>query len=147
MAHALVVPSSDPADIEKHDANVEMVAMQVAQAFEEAEGGKVVYVHTPELARKAGLPETPVSIFCPSGQAMRSAPSRSRARQLVTLRFPPTSGPRHATYVKATGYMLSITVLRLPHALFASRTPSGGFGKGKGSVLISQGQVVEAEEV
>jgi hypothetical protein len=59
VAHALVVPSSDSADIEQHDANVEIVAMQVAQAFEEAAGAKVFDVHTPELAQRAGLPDNP----------------------------------------------------------------------------------------
>ena len=59
VAHALVVPSADPADIEQHDANVELVAMRVAQAFEEAAGATVTDVHTPELARRAGLPDNP----------------------------------------------------------------------------------------
>lgn len=59
VAHALIVPSSDPADLEQHDANVEHVAMLVAQAYEEAAGAKVLDVHTPELARAAGLPDNP----------------------------------------------------------------------------------------
>ena len=59
IAHALVVPSSDPADAEQHNANVEMVAMELAQAFEEAAGAKVFDVHTPELARAAGLSDNP----------------------------------------------------------------------------------------
>src|SRR4029077_887956 len=48
VAHALVVPSSDPIDLEQHDADVEMIAMKIAQAFEEAAGATVKYVHTPE---------------------------------------------------------------------------------------------------
>jgi superfamily II DNA or RNA helicase len=59
VAHALVVPSFDSVDIEQHETNVEMAAMQVAQAFEEAAGAKVLDVHTPELARQAGLPDNP----------------------------------------------------------------------------------------
>jgi hypothetical protein len=59
VAHALVVPSSDPLDREQHDVNVEIAAVKVAQAFEEAVGAKVLDVHTPELARTAGLPENP----------------------------------------------------------------------------------------
>ncbi|MFZ1947993.1 MAG: DUF3883 domain-containing protein, partial [bacterium] len=59
IAHALVVPSSDPADIEQHEADVELVAMQIAQAFEEAGGAKVLDVHTQNLARIAGLPDNP----------------------------------------------------------------------------------------
>jgi SNF2 family DNA or RNA helicase len=59
VAHALVVPSSEPADIEQHETNVEMVAMKIARAFEEADGAKVLEVHTPERARTAGLPDNP----------------------------------------------------------------------------------------
>jgi len=59
VAHALVVPSSDPEDLAQHEVNVELVAMQIAQAFEEAAGAKVQDVHTPELARAAGLPDNP----------------------------------------------------------------------------------------
>ena len=59
IAHALVVPSADPADKERYDAQVELVAMTVARAHEEAEGAKVRDVHTPELARAAGLPDNP----------------------------------------------------------------------------------------
>lgn len=59
VAHALVVPSSDPLDREQHDINVEIAAVKIAQVFEEAAGAKVLDVHTPELARVAGLPDNP----------------------------------------------------------------------------------------
>jgi hypothetical protein len=61
IAHALVVPSADPADKERYDAQVELVAMTIAiaRAHEEAEGAKVQDVHTPALARAAGLPDHP----------------------------------------------------------------------------------------
>ncbi|MBZ0169166.1 MAG: DUF3883 domain-containing protein [Kofleriaceae bacterium] len=59
IAHALVVPSTDQADLERHQANVEQVAMDLVRAFEEAAGSKVRFVHTPELARAAGLPDHP----------------------------------------------------------------------------------------
>jgi len=58
-AHALVVPSSDPDDIEQHAADVELVAVKIAQAFEEAVGAIVRDIHTPELARAARLPDNP----------------------------------------------------------------------------------------
>ena len=59
IAHALVVPSTDQADLERHQANVEQIAMDLVRAFEEAAGAKVRFVHTPELARAAGLPDYP----------------------------------------------------------------------------------------
>ncbi len=59
MAHALVVPSSDPEDRKRHDAEVEAVAMQVAAAYEEALGATVRDVSTPAMARAAGLSDNP----------------------------------------------------------------------------------------
>jgi hypothetical protein len=59
LAHALVVPSSDPEDGKRHDEAVEAVAVKIAWAYEEAAGASVKDVSTPELARKAGLPEHP----------------------------------------------------------------------------------------
>jgi len=59
VAHALVVPSADPVDMEQHELEVELEAMTIAQVFEEAAGAKVFDVHTPELARAAGLSDNP----------------------------------------------------------------------------------------
>jgi superfamily II DNA or RNA helicase/DNA-binding XRE family transcriptional regulator len=59
IAHALVVPSSDPEDQKRHDAEVEQIAMHFARAHEEAAGATVKDIHTPDLARAAGLPDNP----------------------------------------------------------------------------------------
>ncbi len=59
LAHALVVPSTDAEDVKRHDAEVEKIAMDLARAFEEAVGATVKDVHTPELARAAGLTDNP----------------------------------------------------------------------------------------
>jgi len=59
VAHALVVPSSDPEDKKRYDAAVEAVAMQVSVAHETALGATIEDVHTPALARAAGLPDWP----------------------------------------------------------------------------------------
>jgi superfamily II DNA or RNA helicase len=59
LAHALVVPSNDPADLEDYEAKAEQVAMSLAWAFEESEGAIVKDVHSPDLARAAGLPDNP----------------------------------------------------------------------------------------
>ena len=59
IAHALVVPTTDPAEPEWRDANVEQIAMDLAKAFEEAEGATVKFVHTPKLAHAARLPDHP----------------------------------------------------------------------------------------
>jgi transcriptional regulator with XRE-family HTH domain/superfamily II DNA or RNA helicase len=71
IAHALVVPSTDTADRERHQADVEQIAMNLVKAYEEASGAQVRFVQTPELARAAGLPEYPgfdVLSLCPNGE-------------------------------------------------------------------------------
>jgi superfamily II DNA or RNA helicase/transcriptional regulator with XRE-family HTH domain len=59
IAHALAVPSSDPADRLMHDAEVEAAAMRVSIAYELARGADVLDVSTPELARAALIGDHP----------------------------------------------------------------------------------------
>lgn len=59
VAHALVVPSTDPEDRKRHDAEIEAVAMQFAIAHEEGHKATVKNVSTPALARLAGLGDWP----------------------------------------------------------------------------------------
>ncbi|GHT30743.1 hypothetical protein FACS1894214_1180 [Planctomycetales bacterium] len=59
ITHALVVPATTSEEQKQFDADVEKIAMQFVQAFEEANGAKVFDVHTPPLARQAGLPDNP----------------------------------------------------------------------------------------
>jgi superfamily II DNA or RNA helicase/DNA-binding XRE family transcriptional regulator len=59
LAHALVVPSNDPEDVKQRDDRIEAIAMQVAIAYEEANGPVVKDVHTPELAHAVGLGDFP----------------------------------------------------------------------------------------
>jgi hypothetical protein len=59
IAHALVVPSQSKEDRDHYDADVEQIAMDWARAYEEGQGAVVIDVHTPELARRAGLTDNP----------------------------------------------------------------------------------------
>ena len=59
IAHALVVPTDDPEERQRHDARVEAVAMERARAHEEAAGAVVHDVSRPELARREGLGDWP----------------------------------------------------------------------------------------
>ncbi|MBI4295298.1 MAG: DUF3883 domain-containing protein [Chloroflexi bacterium] len=59
LAHALVLPSTDPLDKERHDQEIERIAMQVARVHEESLGAKVDDVSTPELAQLAGFEKSP----------------------------------------------------------------------------------------
>ncbi|MCS6944072.1 MAG: DUF3883 domain-containing protein, partial [Sutterellaceae bacterium] len=59
LASALVQPSTDPEDIKARDAEVERMAMEVAIAYESAQGADVRDVSTPDKARLAGLNDYP----------------------------------------------------------------------------------------
>lgn len=59
LLHALVIPSSDPEDKQRHDAEIEKIAMQVAVAYEETRRAVVRDVSTKERALAEGLGEYP----------------------------------------------------------------------------------------
>jgi hypothetical protein len=59
VAHALVVPTSNPEERKRYDAEVESVAVRAAAAYEKSFGAKVVDVSTPGAATAAGLAEHP----------------------------------------------------------------------------------------
>jgi len=59
LAHALVVPSSDPEERKRYDADVEAIAVQWARAFEESFGATVHDVSTAARAVEVGLNEWP----------------------------------------------------------------------------------------
>ena len=59
VAHALVLPTADAHERQRHDAQVEEIAMRVAQAHEEAAGATATDVSRPDLARRAGLGDWP----------------------------------------------------------------------------------------
>lgn len=59
LAHALVVPSSDPEDRKRHDAEVELIAVRIASEYEREQGWTPRDVSTPPLARAAGLTDNP----------------------------------------------------------------------------------------
>ena len=59
LAHTLVVPAQEHEEIERYDADVEVIAMKVAVAYEERFGAEVKDVSRLELARRAGLTAWP----------------------------------------------------------------------------------------
>ena len=147
LAHALVVPSSDPVDIEQHDQNVEAVAMQLAQAFEEAAGAKVLDVHTPDLARAAGLPDNPgfdlLSIR--PGNEKRAIEVKGRAQtgdiEVTANEWAKACNMRQAYWLYAA-FNCATPNPRLARV----QDPFGNLlAKAKGSVLVSHAQVAEAE--
>ena len=145
VAHALVVPSSDPADLEQHDVNVEMAAMKIAQAFEEAAGAKVLDVHTPELARAAGLPDNPgfdlLSIR--PGNEKRAIEVKGRAGtgdiEVSANEWAKACNMRDGYWLYAV-YDCATPTPRLVRV----QDPFGNLlAKAKGSMLVSARQVIE----
>ena len=59
LVHALIVPSQEPEQAKRYDAEVETIAMKVATAHEESFGAEVKDVSRPGLARRAGLNDWP----------------------------------------------------------------------------------------
>jgi hypothetical protein len=59
IAHALVVPSTDPEDIKQFDAQVEAVAIRLSITHEESTAARVRDVSTAMRARAAGLSDWP----------------------------------------------------------------------------------------
>lgn len=49
LAHALVLPSADPEERERHDRQVEQIAVRVARGYEQAHGAVVEDVSDPAL--------------------------------------------------------------------------------------------------
>lgn len=59
LVHALVVPVQGAEEVERYDADVEAIAVEVATGYEERLGAVVTDVSKPELARRAGLTDWP----------------------------------------------------------------------------------------
>lgn len=146
IAHALIVPSSNAADLERHDAEVERVAMEVARAFEEAEGAIVKDVHTPELARAAGLTDYPgfdlLAIYPDNDPRVRRAIEVKGRADAGDVEVSSNEWARAANL--RNGYWLYVVYDCATPAPRLARVqdPFGNLlAKAKGSVLISAAQV------
>ena len=59
LARAVIVPTEDPEERKRHDAEVESIAMRFAEAYEMNDGARVLDVSRPPGARAAGLADHP----------------------------------------------------------------------------------------
>ena len=59
LVHALIVPSQEPEQVKRYDAEVEKIAVKIATAYEESFDAEVKDVSRPDLARRAGLSDWP----------------------------------------------------------------------------------------
>jgi hypothetical protein len=153
VAHALVLPTDDPEEKKRYDEDVEAIAMRLARIHEETAGATVHDVHTPELARRAGLQDWP-------GFDLRS-------RRPATIHF---AAEERAIEVKGCAQSGAVEVsanewaraciLRENYWLYVVfdcatpkprlvrvRDPFGRLlARAKGSVLINAGQIISAAE-
>ena len=79
IAHALVLPTDDLEERQRHDAEVEAIAMRMTTAHEEAAGATVHDVSKPELARRAGLTDWPGFDIWSLRPASAHGPAEDRA--------------------------------------------------------------------
>ena len=59
LAHALVIPAPDSAEVERYRESVEEMAVRIASEWERERGGHLEDVSKPEKARAVGLPDWP----------------------------------------------------------------------------------------
>ncbi|HUY92171.1 MAG TPA: helicase-related protein [Pirellulales bacterium] len=151
LAHALIVPSTNAEDLARHDAEVERVAMDFVRAYEEAEGAAVKDVHTPELARAAGLTDNPgfdlLAIY-PTGDP--------RGRRAIEVKGRANSGDIEVSsneWARAAnlrdGYWLDVVYGCATPAPQLDRVqdPFGALlAKAKGSMLVSRQQIRQASQ-
>ena len=123
-------------------------AAHYGEAFEEAAGAKVTDVHTPELARRAGLSDNPgfdILSLRPDGEK-RCIEVKGRAEtgdvEISANEWAKACNIRQAYWLYAV-YNCATPVPRLVRV----QDPFGNLlAKAKGSVLVSQVQIVEAGE-
>ena len=143
LARALVVPSSDPEDRQRYDANVEAIAMQWARLYEETLGATVRDVSTAERALSAGLEAWP-------GFDLHSR--RASGEELVIeVKGRASVGDVELTeneYIKACNlrqrYWLYVVYECAKSAprLWRIQDPFGKLiARAKGSVIIAEGQI------
>jgi Domain of unknown function (DUF3883) len=148
LAHALVVPSSDPEDRQRYDANVEAIAMQWVRLYEETLGATVRDVSTAERALSAGLEAWP-------GFDLHSR--RSSGEELaIEVKGRASVGDVELTeneYIKACNlrqrYWLYVVYECAKSAprLLRIQDPFGKLiARAKGSVIIGEGQIFAAAE-
>jgi SNF2 family DNA or RNA helicase len=147
LAHALVVPSSDLAEREQYDAKTEQVAMSLAWAFEESDGAIVKDVHTPELARAAGLTDNPgFDLWSIRTKRTRSIEVKGRAG-VGEVEISANEWAK-ACNLRGDYWLYVVYDCATPNPqLVRIQDPFGALlAKTKGSVVISASQIMSAAE-
>jgi hypothetical protein len=154
LAHALVVPSDDPEERMRHDAETEAVAVQLARAYEEAAGATVHDVSRPDLARRAGLTDWPGFDLRSLRPASISGPAEERAIEVKGRAGSGTIEVLENEWAKACNlrdrywlYVVFDCATPQPR-LIKVQDPFGRLlAKAKGSMLIAATEILAAAEV
>ena len=148
IAHALVVPSSDPVDREQYDKKTEEVAMALAWAYEESCGAIVQDVHTPDLAIAAGLTDNP-------GFDLLSTRPRAEKRSIEVKGRADTGDVEvssnewaRACNLREAYWLYVVYDCATPNPrLVRVQDPFGNLlAKAKGSVLVASSQILTVAE-
>jgi superfamily II DNA or RNA helicase len=148
LAHALVVPSSDPEDRQRYDADVEAIAMQMARVYEEARGAIVHDVSIAERALALGLEAWPgfdLWSHHPEGEK-RAIEVKGRAGigdvELTENEYIRACNLRDGYWL----YVVYDCAKAAPH-LLRIQDPFGKLiMRQKGSVIVGEGQIFAAAE-
>jgi len=146
VAHALVIPSDDPADRQQRDDEIERIAMEHAMAHEEARGAEVLDVSTPGKARMAGLADWPgfdlLSTHPETGKRGIEVKGRARRGEILLSENEWASAINHKDnywlYVvfDCTSARPQLFPVRNPYEHLVARP--------KGGVVIQAGEIVNA---
>ena len=151
VAHALVLPTDDPEERQRHDAEVEAIAMKLSRAHEEAAGAAVRDVSRPALARREGLGDWPGFDLRSLRSAGPRGPAEDRAIEVkgrAGTGAVEVSGNEWAAACNLRGrywlYVVFDCATPRPR-LVKVRDPFGRLlAKAKGSVVIAASRIMSA---
>ena len=153
IAHALVLPTDDPEERQRHDAKVEAIAVERARADEEAAGAVVRDVSRPELARREGLGDWPGFDLRSLRPAGPQGPGEERA---IEVKGRAGSGPVEvsenewaaACNLRDRYWLYVVFDCATPHPLLIKvRDPFGRLlARAKGSVIIAESDILSASD-
>ncbi len=153
IAHALVVPTDDLEERQRHDAGVEAIAMRLARTHEEAAGATVWDVSRPVLARREGLGDWPGFDLRSLRPAAAHGPAEDRA---IEVKGRAGSGAVEvsenewaaACNLRGRYWLYAVFDCATPRPrLVKVRDPFGRLlARARGSVVISSSEILSATD-
>ena len=149
LAHALVIPSDDPEDQKSYQKETERIAMQIAIAHEQDHDAEVQDVHTPPLARQAGLEDYPgfdLLSTRPDGKT-RAIEVKGRAQHSATVNLEENEWVK-ACNLKDDYWLYVVYGCATPdHEFRRVQNPFANLiGKPRGGMVFNKQEIVNAAE-